>query len=78
MNFNVSIGKIKTLKHFISISSNFVSLLILMPRFQILYFPGPEMAKLLKNTIEVLDFSKNKHLKNSTTGFFHKTFSVML
>ena len=49
MHFDVSIGKIKTLKPFISISSNLVILLILMPRFQILHFPGPEMARLLKN-----------------------------
>ena len=49
MHFDVSIGKIKTLKPFISMSSNLVILLILMPRFQILHFPGPEMAGLLKN-----------------------------
>ena len=48
MYFDVSKGKIETSKPFISISSNLVILLILMPRFQILHFPGPEMAGLLK------------------------------
>ena len=55
----LSIGKIKTFNPFTLISSNLVSLLILMPRFQILHYPGPEMARLSKNTNKALDFSNN-------------------
>ena len=62
---DVSIGKIKTLKPFISISSNWVILLILMPKFQILHFPGPEMARLLKNCSQSFGFfQKKKFFKN--------------
>ena len=43
-----SIGKNKTFKSFNSFSPNLVSLLILMPRFQILHIPGPETARLIK------------------------------
>ena len=57
MYFDVSIGKIESSKPFISISSNLVILLILMPRFQILHFPGPEMARLLKNCYQCFELT---------------------
>ena len=68
MYFDVSTGKIKTLKLFISISSNLVILLILMPILQILHFPGPEIF-CSKIASKVLDFSKNKNLKMSIVAY---------
>jgi len=59
MNFNVSIGKIK-LQSFISQKSNLLNLLMLMPRFQILHFPGPEMTRLLEKYISFGTFQKSK------------------
>ena len=81
MHFDVSIGKIKTLKPFISISSNLVILLILMPRFQILHFPGPEMAGLLKNCYQSFGFFQKQKFEKidniNLTSFFLKVSSVM-
>ena len=41
-----------------------MSLLMLMPRFKILHFPGPEMARLLKKgfeTVQKIKFEKIDH-----------------
>jgi len=62
MNFNVSIGKIK-LQSFISQKSNLVNLLMLMHRFQILRFPGPEMTRLLEKCKSFGTFQKLKFRK---------------
>ena len=73
MYFDVSIGKIETSKPFISISLNLVVLLLLMPRFQILHFPGPEMARLLKKckqTFGILRKLKFKKIDNNSSQNF--------
>ena len=79
MYFDVSIGKIETSKPFISLSSNLVILLILMPRFQILHFPGPEMAGLLKNCYQSFGFFQTQKFEKIDLfdKFFSQIFSVM-
>ena len=69
MHFDVSIGKIKTLKPFIFISSNWVILLILMHRFQILHFPGPEMARFLKKFQSAFEFFKKFYFRVPDEAF---------
>ena len=64
----------QTLKPIISQSSNLVILPILMPRFQILHFPGPEMAGLLKNCNQSFGFFQKQNFEKidniSLTSFF--------
>ena len=78
MSSNFNIGKNKTFDLIISQSSNLVSLLILIPRFQILHFPGPEMARLCKNFkqnfgfFQQLKFEKFDNI--SLTSFFFQNF----
>ena len=59
----------------ISQSSNLVSLLILMPRFQILHIPGPETARLIKKCKQSFGFFQNQNLKKKWQDQFNKSFS---
>ena len=68
----------QTFKPLISQSSNLVSLLMLMSRFQILHFPSPEMARFFKKCkqkfgiFQNLKFEKFHH--NSLTSFLSQNF----